>query len=67
MISVLTKVALFTFATLGLITQKVEARNLKSLVQRSANGGYHTNMMPTRIAVFFDIDPKQPTSVINTV
>jgi hypothetical protein len=48
--SILTKVALFTFATLGLITQKVEARNLKSLVQYSANGGYQTNMMPTRLA-----------------
>ena len=65
--SIFAKVALFTFATLGLITQKVEARNLKRLVQHSANGGFHSNMMPSRLAVFFDIDPKLPTSVINTV
>ena len=48
--SIITKVALFTFATLGLFTQEAEARNLKNLVQHSANGGYQTNMMPTRLA-----------------
>jgi hypothetical protein len=48
--SIFAKLAVFAFVTLGLITQETEARSLKNLVQHSAEGGYRTNMMPTRLA-----------------
>jgi hypothetical protein len=38
------------FVTLGFMTQETEARTLKNLVQHSADSGYQTNMMPTRLA-----------------
>ncbi len=48
--SIFTKVAVIALVTLGFITQETEARTLKSLVQHSADAGYQTNMMPTRLA-----------------
>ena len=48
--SIFAKVAVIAFVTLGFITQETEARTLKNLVQHSADAGYQTNMMPTRLA-----------------
>ena len=48
--SFIAKLAVVAFVTLGFITQETEARTLKNLVQHSADGGYQTNMMPTRFA-----------------
>ena len=48
--SILAKVAVISLVTLGFITQETEAKTLKNLVQHSADAGYQTNMMPTRLA-----------------
>jgi hypothetical protein len=48
--SIIAKLAVVAFVTLGFITQETEARTLKNLVQHSADSGYQTNMMPTRLA-----------------
>ena len=48
--SIFAKLAVVAFVSLGFITQETEARTLKNLVQHSADGGYQTNMMPTRLA-----------------
>ena len=49
MTSIFAKLAVVIFLTLGFITQEVEARNLKNLLQRKAHGGYKTYMLPKNL------------------
>ena len=49
MTSIFAKLAVVIFLTLGFISQEVEARNLKNLLQRSSHGGYKTFMLPKNL------------------